>query len=214
MSSRPHRRHRLQLREVVLRGNRGPIDWIDKTANRNRQMWWQSKREERHRRYQVIECRDGFRLSVLAGPMTHCWPQPDWTSAAGAPWVRRLITDGVAENYPGPYTHVEVGMWHPNRPTDATDAWDTYGGDSGGGDLAVYSRVPVRLVEELIRHHGGERAWRVRHAHARRLRSAHLRSARRRARRGARSASQRERTSTGGQNDRERRKGVNPHGGR
>lgn len=99
----------------------------------------------------MIACRDGFRFSAIAGYGAHCSPRPELMQA----WM-------LDEDWPGPFTEVECGFWDGKRPKPAK-TWRQYqeweGGNISGlivGQVTIYSYVPVRLVYDLIRYHGGE----------------------------------------------------------
>lgn len=108
-----------------------------------------------------IDCADGFRLSVIAGGGAYCTPRPG-----------TLPYDDVDEDYPGPYSAVEVGYpsekpepWHCTAWADGFDAhkdhpvcdgWETYSEMGTYEDSSVYARVPVQMVRDLIALHGGE----------------------------------------------------------
>lgn len=91
----------------------------------------------------MIRCVDGFQVSVIAGPGCYCAPRPDWP-----------FEGGTAEDYPGPYTEVEVGF-----PTERPEPWETWAERAENADSptdTVYSYVPVELVRALVAAHGGE----------------------------------------------------------
>ena len=92
-----------------------------------------------------IACKDGFTLSVIAGRGTYCIPRPGWPF--GEP--------RVPNDYPGPYTAVEVGF--PSERPEPWDEWVKYI-DSPEDDPTgtVYGYVPVDMVRALIAAHGGE----------------------------------------------------------
>src|SRR5690606_2814 len=92
-----------------------------------------------------IVCRDGFTMSVIAGAGTYCTPRPDWAAAAGE----------VPADYPGPYTHVEVG--YPSARPEPWDKWEQYAEDPEKPPTGnVYAYVPVEMVRALVAAHGGE----------------------------------------------------------
>lgn len=76
-----------------------------------------------------IECNDGWMVSVQADEFKYCEPR----------------------NNVGPYTTVELG--YPNAPDP--DLADYIECSSDDPMSAVYLRVPVRLVEQIIAKHGG-----------------------------------------------------------
>lgn len=75
----------------------------------------------------AITCVDGQRLSVQASEYHYCTPRSST----------------------GPYTHVEVMVFGSEVPE-----WQSYGDDEPG-NISVYVRVPVPLVVEYIKQHGG-----------------------------------------------------------
>src|SRR5690606_22160819 len=77
-----------------------------------------------------VVCRDGFRMSVIAGAGTDCTPRPDWPAVAGE----------VPADYPGPYTHVEVG--YPSARPEPWDQWARYADDPEDPTDTVYGYVP------------------------------------------------------------------------
>ena len=121
-----------------------------------------------------IRCRDGFRLSVIAGSSAHGAPRPAiCTHAFGrdittSPWHGEPACD-----YPGPYSHVEVGMptarpepWecpHLDEYQHNGLHWECYAEDRNNPTGTVYGYVPVDMVRALIASHGGEKvAWALR----------------------------------------------------
>lgn len=90
-----------------------------------------------------ITCVDGFRLSVIAGMGCYCAPRPDWP-----------FEDGAAEDYAGPYTHVEVGF--PSERPQPWDDWAEWCESPDDPTGTVYARVPVDAVRALVVSHGGE----------------------------------------------------------
>jgi hypothetical protein len=102
-----------------------------------------------------ITCKDGFKVSVIAGEGTYCLPRPNWFN-------------GIPSDYPGPYTHVEVGM--PSEKPEPWDCkhdgdehkfddecgWSAYAETSESPNDTVYGQVPVDLVRALVEAHGGE----------------------------------------------------------
>ena len=81
----------------------------------------------------VIKCADGAELSVQASRTHYCTPRTDT----------------------GPYSEVEIGF-----PTVAPpDSWERYfDGDwvKDGPTNSVYAYVPIEMVREYVRLHGGE----------------------------------------------------------
>lgn len=88
-----------------------------------------------------ITCKDGFRLSVIAGNGTYCDPRPDWFN-------------GVPADYAGPYTHVEVGF--PSERPEPWADWVEWCESPDNPTGTVYGQVPVDAVRALIDSHGGE----------------------------------------------------------
>jgi hypothetical protein len=110
------------LNDVIARGNRG-FDPRRRTPN-------------------TVRCADGYTLSVIAGEGCYCQPRPD----------RDGVLGDAPGDYPGPYTHVEVGF--PSARPEPWDQWQAHAED--GKWNSVYSYVPVELVRELVAAHGGE----------------------------------------------------------
>jgi hypothetical protein len=85
----------------------------------------------------VIVCKDGFRLSVIAGEAVYSSPRVEF-----------------GESYRGPYKAVEVGF--PSARPEPWERWETYAEEPSRPTETVYSYVPVEEVAELIASHGGE----------------------------------------------------------
>src|SRR5690606_10699604 len=102
-----------------------------------------SVRPGRFRGENQIVCRDGFEVSVIAGAGTYCTPRPRWP-----------VADPVPVDYPGPYSHVEVG--YPSQRPEPWDEWERYAEDPEQPTDTVYAYVPVALVRALVAAHGGE----------------------------------------------------------
>ena len=85
----------------------------------------------------IIECFDGFRVSVITGPEAYCLPRDD----------------------DGPYTHVEVGFPserpEPWMPVDGPECWSKYVEDVYHPTQTVYTYVPKAMVDLLVKSHGG-----------------------------------------------------------
>ena len=76
-----------------------------------------------------IICNDGFSVSVQASEFHYCLPR----------------------NNDGPHTHVEVGF-----PSDKEELLLPYAESyNDGEDTGIYPRVPVEIVEAIIKKHGG-----------------------------------------------------------
>src|SRR5690554_4453180 len=90
-----------------------------------------------------VVCRDGFEMSVIAGAGTYCTPRPRWP-----------VADPVPADYPGPYTHVEVG--YPSQRPEPWDKWAEYADDPEQPTDTWYAYVPVEMVRALVAAHGGE----------------------------------------------------------
>lgn len=105
----------------------------------------------------LIQCRDGFVFSVIAGAGTYCTPRPDTSVYIGKPFVPSWLAQ-VPGDYPGPYTHVEVGFFTGRYPRP-WKLWRRYCDDRkfvGARLVSVYGYVPVGLVYDLIKLHGGQ----------------------------------------------------------
>lgn len=132
-----------RFREIRLNGNRQAID--TKTGEMLGQLGTN-----------IIQCWDGFRFSVLAGPGVYCRPRPELLVGDDYP----LGLGRVAGTYPGPYTHVEVGFWNGKLPKP-WKAWRPYCEGLPDrrfivGQTTVFPFVPASMVYDLIRRHGGE----------------------------------------------------------
>lgn len=103
----------------------------------------------------VIQCPDGFSVSVVAGGGTYCAPRPVLCACGlyedGAHELSRLPGE-VAHDYPGPYTDVEVGF--PSERPEPWDEWKDYCEDPDCPTGTVYAYVPVRMVRDLVALHG------------------------------------------------------------
>lgn len=75
-----------------------------------------------------VVCEDGFTMSVQASSGHYCRPEED----------------------DGPYTHVEVGY-----PSAIEEDLLPYAEDDENPTGTVYWRVPVGLVDDVIKKHGG-----------------------------------------------------------
>ena len=103
----------------------------------------------------IVACRDGYTFSVIAGPGCFCYPRPepvlDSDGLVGLGYVRA--------DYPGPYLDVEVGFFDGGEPRPAS-RWRPYRKTRPHGyfvgSTQVYGFVPVAMVYDLIRRHGGE----------------------------------------------------------
>lgn len=132
-----------EFREIHLHGNQQAID-IDTRESVGR------------KGPNVIQCWDGFRFSVLAGPGAYCTPRPESLVGGEYPMSPYMVPG----SYPGPYTHVEVGFFNGKLPKP-WKAWRPYCDGAWSqryivGQTTVFTFVPVSLVYDLIRHHGGE----------------------------------------------------------
>lgn len=79
-----------------------------------------------------ITCKDGFKMSVIAGGGTYSSPR-------------------YAEH--GPFEAVEVGF--PSLRPEPWDTWAEYAENEDEPTQTVYGWVPVQLVRDLIEAHGG-----------------------------------------------------------
>lgn len=99
-----------------------------------------------------IQCADGFKMSVIAGmaystpKLSLCFP------GTNHPHQQQ----GHAPcNYKGPYVAVEVGF--PTIRPEPWGLWCVYAdGDFEYPTKTVYGYVPVKMVRDLVRLHGGE----------------------------------------------------------
>jgi hypothetical protein len=86
-----------------------------------------------------IRLADDTVISVHAGPGAYCTPRPATSGLGNAP-----------ENYPGPYTELEVYLV---EPLTAPESWREFKADEEG---RLFGYVPVDLVRALLAEHGGE----------------------------------------------------------
>jgi hypothetical protein len=93
---------------------------------------YNAKRNDKRNPYTVppLSCVDGYRISIQASAMHYCTP-------------RTQHPDG------GSYTHFELG--YPSAPDDVIEPFR----ESEGGD--IYPQVPLAVVVQLLRKHGGIR---------------------------------------------------------
>ena len=119
-----------KLDKIVAHGNRGHAADFDAPMDDS-----------------VIRCADGSALSVIAGGGTYCKPRP---AMCACPFLGEAEPSflkpmgGVAHDYPGPYTHVEVMPIEGDWP----DAWF-----DGGDSVAT---VAVEDVRAEFARRGGE----------------------------------------------------------
>lgn len=99
-----------------------------------------------------IECKDGFSMSVIAGPGTYCHPRPallpEFPPGRGVGYE-------VPYSYSGPYTHVEVGF--PSSRPSPWRTWKKFCEDGDNPTGTVYGYVPIEIVKRLVKFHGGEK---------------------------------------------------------
>lgn len=76
-----------------------------------------------------IECNDGFVVSVQASKTHYCKPRANWLEE---------------------YDEVELGY-----PTEAEESIIEYAEDPDEPTNTVYGYVPIEIVEEVIKKHGG-----------------------------------------------------------
>lgn len=121
------------LERIIAEGN------VDRSSNSN----W-------------LRCADGFRLSVIAGRGAYCKPRPAFDPRQRLPDALRMYD--VPSDFPGPYTHVEVG-YPSTRPEPwspvGVDRWLDYVESPEDPTGTVYAQVPVDLVRSLVAAHGG-----------------------------------------------------------
>jgi hypothetical protein len=92
----------------------------------------------------VIVCRDGYRLSVIAGPGTNCSPRPSMIQAR--PYLYDLAGE-KPPGYHGPYHQVDVLLYG-----EEPHWWKQVTVLAGVGEPV---RLPVPVVRRLIQEHGG-----------------------------------------------------------
>jgi hypothetical protein len=127
----------MKLEDVIAHGNRG---------------------HNRAPHSSLITCKDGFRLSVIAGGGTYCTPRPSFCWGDTHPQhipepPDHIVSDEVCD-YPGPYSAVEVGF--PTTRPEPWDEWSKHCEDPEKPTDTVYGYVPVDLVRSLVAAHGGE----------------------------------------------------------
>ena len=93
-----------------------------------------------------ITCRDEFKFSVIAGNGVWCRPRPTVMDTP-SPYE-------VASDFPGPFTHVEVGF--PSERPEPWAEWEPYAENADVPTATVYAYVPVGMVRALVESHGGE----------------------------------------------------------
>lgn len=125
----------MTLEQIVATGNKTP--WFEDEEVEE----WEARRKTLPTN--KIQCADGFTLSVIAGAGTYCIPRPDWPFGENTP-----------EDYPGPYTHVEVGF--PSERPEPWAVWEEYVESPESPTGTVYAFVPAEVVRDLIQLHGGE----------------------------------------------------------
>lgn len=138
-------------------GPLGPVDGLEvirRYGNRPSIEFASGERTRMHGRLgrNVVECADGFRVTVVAGQHFHCHPQP------GAR-IDAWRCDGPVRldcpiGYRGPYTAFEVGL--PTAIPEPWDVWQLYSYDPADWTL-TYNFVPYSLVRDLLNRHGGFR---------------------------------------------------------
>jgi len=75
-----------------------------------------------------VVCKDGFSVSVQASSTHYCTPKSNL----------------------GPYTEVELGF-----PSEPVEAWMPYADNVDNPTGTIYGYVPIELVEEVLKKHGG-----------------------------------------------------------
>lgn len=94
-----------------------------------------------------IVCKDGTKLSVIAGGGTYCFPRPAVCSCyIGGTLKLDPLPHEVACDYPGPYSEVEVYTDHPSLIPDYVGA---------DGQCHAFE-ISVEKLREFIIEHGGE----------------------------------------------------------
>jgi hypothetical protein len=91
--------------------------------------------------HNVIRCRDGFEMSVIAGALTYSTPRGEYR----LPLMEEAAT---------PFSRVEVGF--PTQRPEPWDEWQSYQDGEGPPTHSVYGYVPVDMVRRLVASHGGE----------------------------------------------------------
>jgi len=89
--------------------------------------WVTTNRGQTGRTRKLMQCSDGFAMSVQASEDHYCLPQID----------------------KGPWTHFEVG--YPNRPEPMLEAW------RDEPESEVFRNVPAEIITSIVTNHGGLR---------------------------------------------------------
>lgn len=135
----------VDLETIFAHGNRhGPYGADGKVSDDNLRMG-----------PNVVVCRDGFIMSVIAGWGAYCSPRPGMLPGHSSPPGFYDVPYG----YPGPYREVECGFPserpEPWERLDGEHYWRRYAEDEGYPTDTVYPYVPVPMVRALMRLHGG-----------------------------------------------------------
>lgn len=142
---------------------------IINTGNSKLSRSWLLRYDRVGNRNNIIECRDGFLMSVVSGVGVYCLPKPALYDPPDN-WFENVPAD-----YDGPFTHVEVGFpserpepWecHHERdgcyglgvdaPANEASGWKCYCESPETPTDTVYAYVPAQMVRLLIQLHGGE----------------------------------------------------------
>lgn len=133
---------------VARPGYHDGLDVIIGYGNRRAFLCSTGEHTGRHGR-NVIQCRDGFIVSVIAGQGTYCRPRPSLIEQPEGWWGGE-----TSPRYRGPYTQVEVG--YPSQRPEPWDQWGQYAQDGEQREWdGIYPYVPVALVRDLLNRHGG-----------------------------------------------------------
>lgn len=92
----------------------------------------------------IIECHDGFTMSVRAGQGMHSAPSP------------YFLDYNVGEDYPGPYHAFECG--YPSQRPEPWPLWECFADDPEKWQF-IYNYVPLELIRHTLTLHGGFRRF-------------------------------------------------------
>lgn len=116
-------------------------------GNRSMRYACAASRPDGYLKNNIVVCKDGARLSVIAGAGAYSVPRPGMcltSKPCGSFWPG---LEQAGCDYDGPYTHVEVMLMQDCGEPSSWAEWE-----NGG----VYAAVPVEVVRALILEHGGE----------------------------------------------------------
>jgi hypothetical protein len=110
----------------------------------------------------IITCKDGFTMSVIAHWGAYCSPRPSYcrNSGYGKGEPCGECHDGgmmgdVPCDFAGPYYALEMGF--PSKRPEPWPLWLEFVDDPDKPTDTVYSQVPATMLRELVVLHGGEK---------------------------------------------------------